>query len=234
MKKQSRKRIIGILGGMGPQASAHLLDLLIELSVKEFGAKNDNDFPEILLDSVSVPDFISNHAGENDALKILKERIKFLNKIQPLCLAIACNTAHILLEDLEMVSNAPFISIIDEVTNSVGRAGLKKVGILATPVTLKSGLYQNALAKFNIESVEPKDRELKILEIIIRNVIADLSSKKDKNLLVTIANKLINSGAEGIILGCTELPLIFSEEQKFPVFNSLEILAMSLLRKYYK
>lgn len=234
MKRQNRKQIIGIIGGMGPQASAYLLDLLIKLSVKEFGAKNDDDFPEILLDSVSIPDFISNHARENDALKLLKERIIFLNKIQPSCLAIACNTAHILLSELQKVSNAPFISIIEEVANSVGTGGLKKVGILVTPVTLKSGLYQNALSKLNIVCVEPEYRELKVLEAIIRNVIAGLSSKKDKDLLIAVANKLINRGAEGIILGCTELPLIFPKKQNFPIFNSLEILAMSLLRNYYK
>lgn len=234
MKKKIRKPIIAILGGMGPQASAYLLNLLIKLSVKEFGAKNDDDFPEILLDSVSIPDFISNHARENDALKLLKERVSFLNKIQPLCLAIACNTAHILLPELQKVSNAPFISIIEEVVNSVGKAGLKKAGILATPVTLKSGLYQNTFSKLSIECVEPQNRELKVLEIIIRNIIAGLSNNKDKDLLVAIANKLIDRGAEGIILGCTELPLIFPKKQSFPIFNSLEILAMSLLRKYYK
>lgn len=219
---------------MGPQASAYLLDLLIKLSVKEFGAKNNDDFPEILLDSVSIPDFISNQARKDESLKILKERVIFLNRIQPICLAIACNTAHILIDDLQSVSRVPFISIIKEVTNAVYSSGIKKIGILGTPVTIKSALYQNSLQKLDIKFVEPKDTELKILDKIIRNVISGLSNNKDQNLLVAIANKLVNRGAEGIILGCTELPLIFPERQSFPIFNSLEILAMSLLRKYYK
>lgn len=234
MKRKNKKQIIGILGGMGPQASAHLLDLLIKLSVKEFGAENDDDFPEILLDSVSVPDFISNQAQKHYSLKILKERVKFLNKIRPLCLAIACNTAHILLSGLQKVSNAPFISIIEEVANFVGKSGLKKVGILGTPITIKSELYPKTLQKLGIEFTSPSEIELVALERIIRKVIAGLASRDDKALLLSVANRLRKQGAQGIILGCTELSLIFPKKQDFPVFDSLEILAMALLRKYYK
>lgn len=234
MKTATTKSIIGILGGMGPQASAHLLDLLISLSIKKFGAKNDDDFPEILLDSVSVPDFISNQSQKKKSLEILRKRVRFLNQIKPSYLAIACNTAHILLADLQSVSKAPFISLIDEVTNSVAKAKLKKVGILGTPVTIRSGLYQRALQKLGIEFIKPSEIELRILEGIIRKVIAGLASRKDKALLLVIANRLRKRGAQGIILGCTELPLIFPKKQKFPVFDSLEILAEALLRNHYK
>lgn len=55
-----QKKVIGILGGMGPQASARLVQILVEMSTKEFGAKNCDDFPEIVLDSIPIPDFISD------------------------------------------------------------------------------------------------------------------------------------------------------------------------------
>lgn len=231
MKKPNKKQIIGILGGMGPQASAHLLDLFINLSISEFGAKNDNDFPEILLDSVSVPDFISSVNNRKISLKILKERVIFLNKIRPSCMAIACNTAHILLSDLQSVSKAPFISMVEEVSKAVCKNGIKKVGILGTPMTIKEKLYETNLDKFGIESIIPVGAELGALEKIIRNVIAGLASNKDKIIISSIANNLVKRGAQGIILGCSELPLIFPKKQNFPVFNSLEILAMALLKK---
>lgn len=72
MKKQTKKPIIGILGGMGPQSSACLLDLLINMAIERFGVKSDN-FPEILLDSVSVSDFISNVKNKDIALEVLKK-----------------------------------------------------------------------------------------------------------------------------------------------------------------
>lgn len=228
------KKVIVILGGMGPEASGYLYNSLIELSVKYFGAKNNDDFPEILLDSIPVPDFISDDSGKKEALKILKNRVKFLSVLSPSCLAIACNTAHIFIDDLQKISEAPFISMIEEVVGAVAKANLKRVGILGTPMTINSKLYKRVLLKFNIECIEPKNDELKILEKVIRKIIAGSSNSNDKKMLLSVANNLRKRGAQGIILGCTELPLIFPTKQDSPIFNSLEILSMALLQKYYK
>lgn len=142
MKKQ--KKAIGILGGMGPQASAKLVQLLVELSAKEFGAKNCDDFPEIILDSVPIPDFIANKKNKKTALKMLKKRVKQMGKMGVGMFAIACNTAHILLNQLQLAAKAPFISMIDAVAEEAGKCGIKKVGLLASPTTLKSGIFQKA------------------------------------------------------------------------------------------
>ena len=225
------KQVIGILGGMGPQASAHLVDLLIDASIKN-GVKNDSDFPEIILDSVPVSNFISDSKNLNQALKILKRRVKLLNNMNVSKLAIACNTAHILLEDLQSVSRVPFVSIIEEVVNVVRDKKIKKVGLLATPSTIRFGLFENALNKFNIKVVLPTSKERKICEGIIRNVIAGKKSKLDTLQIKLIANSLRKLGAQGIILGCTELPLIFPKKFSIPVFDSLDILAKALLRKH--
>lgn len=186
-----------------------------------------------MLDSVSVPDFISSTQKSN-ALNILVDRVRFLDAIEPSCMAIACNTAHVFLDALQSASKTHFISMIEEVAKSVDSFELKKVGIMGTPVTIKSMLYQRALSRLGIEAVEPTRNELEILELIIRKVIAGAVSKSDESFLLFVANRLMSRGAEGIILGCTELPLIFPKDHKMPIFNSLEILAKALLRKYYK
>lgn len=144
MKKQNIKPIIGILGGMGPQASAHLVHLLVEMSTKEFGVKNCDEFPEIILDSIPHPDFISDKRNKKTALIILKEGVKRMNKMQATMLAIACNTAHILLDELQSVSKAPFVSIIDEIIRELRKKRINKVGLLASPTTFKSGIFQKA------------------------------------------------------------------------------------------
>jgi len=151
MKKQVKKQSIGILGGMGPQASARLLNLMIEMSIRDFMAKNGDDFPEIILDSVPIQDFISNKKNEDKALEMLRSRTKKLNKFDLSCLAIACNTAHILLPELQVISKTPFISIIEEVSKAVDESKLRKVGILGTSQTIKSGLYQKSLEKLDIK-----------------------------------------------------------------------------------
>ncbi len=229
-----RQKAIGIIGGMGPEASSYMYKTMIELSIRYFGAKDNQDFPEIILCSVPVPDFISNNKLKNQALYMLEQRVERLNKDDVLCLSISCNTAHILLDDLQKISKVPFMSMIEEVAQSVYEADIKRAGIIATPSTLRYKLYQRALGKRNIKSIVPTDAQIKSIEKIIRNVIAGKILKSDTRKLFEIANLLKNRGAESVILGCTETPLVFPNNFSLPVFNSVEILSMALLRKYYK
>lgn len=224
---------IGILGGMGPEASVYLYRLLIEKAISDFGAKNNDDFPEIILHSIPVPDFISSDARKAEALQMLEERVRFLNNTNISCLAIACNTAHLLLPQLKNVSTVPFISMIDEAISVVEKDGMQTVGILGTPSTIRSGLYQHALIEKGIATVEPEEKMPPVLERVIRNVIKGDILRSDADALVTIANELKKKGAEGIILGCTELPLVFPNKYSLPVYNSITILALALLRKYF-
>ncbi|MDO8570343.1 MAG: aspartate/glutamate racemase family protein [Candidatus Daviesbacteria bacterium] len=135
-------KIIGILGGMGPQASAHLVKLLVDKSAKEFKAKNCEDFPEIILDSMPHPDFIASRQNSKIVVEMLKERIKNMEKMNVSVFALACNTAHIMLNLLKVASKTPFISMIDEVVKQVEGMEIKKIGLLASPTTFKSGLFQ--------------------------------------------------------------------------------------------
>lgn len=227
-------KAIAILGGMGPEASAYMYTMLIDLAVKKFGAKNNDEFPELILQSIPVPDFISDTKGKNKAQRMLEERVKELNKLSISCLSIACNTAHVLLPDLQKVSKVPFISMIDSVADAVKRDGLKNVGLIGTPMTTKFGLYQKALAKHNIKTVIPTENQIAKQEKIIRNVIAGKKLQEDSMILKHIADYLVSQGAQGIILGCTELPLVFPKKYKAPVYNSVELLSIALLKRYYK
>lgn len=226
------KETIVILGGMGPQASTKLLEVLFAMCNRDLNAKKDSDFPEVLLDSVPVPNFISNKKNIPVVQNILIERISKLELFNPICFAIACNTAHVLLPALQENTTIPFISIINEVSKKVTESNIKKVGLLGTPVTIKSALYQNVLQKQNIEVIIPSKTDCQRVESVIRNVLAGKASTKNELLLISISGSLIKNGAEGIILGCTELPLIFPKVFPVPIFNSIEILAEALLKKY--
>src|SRR3989344_5907370 len=95
------QKTIGILGGMGPQASSYLYDLIIEKAIKKYGVIHNEDFPSIVIFSVAVPDFISNKNRQKKALILLKQKVLDANKIGISCLSIVCNTAHLLLPKLE-------------------------------------------------------------------------------------------------------------------------------------
>lgn len=231
MKQVAKQQsVICILGGMGPQASARLLTRMVDLCTIA-GAKEGRDFPEIIVDSVPVIDFISDTKNKEKALEMLRQRIEKLNAFSPTCFGIACNTAHIFLEELRLVADASFVSVIDEVALAVRRNRLKKVGLLATPTTIRSKLYQRELGELGIEIVMPNVEDLIGLERIIRKILAGKNRSTDLKILIAIAEKLHARDAQGVILGCTELPLIFPREFSVPVFSSIDILANALLHK---
>lgn len=231
-KIMKTNKSIAILGGMGPQASAKLLQLVIEMAASEYGARNDDDFPEVIVSSVPVPDFISNKRTAEAVLNILKARVRNLESFNPKSFSIACNTAHILLKDLQRETNIPFISIIDEVVKEISNRRMRRVGLLGTPVTLRSMLYQDALRQKGIRILVPSSTDQEIVERIIRNILAGKKETTDIKELVRISKELEIKGAQGIVLGCTELPLIFPKKD-ITTFDSIEILAKALLKDYY-
>lgn len=235
MKKSSKSsNIIGVLGGMGPQASAAFYKLLVEKSVKDYGARKNCDYPEILIDSIPVPDFISNTKQIENAKEILKDRVKRMDTFGVNTICIACNTAHILTDELQKITKVSFISMIGEVARKASTDQIQKVGILGTPSTLKFALYQKELKKYGIKSFVPTKKQINLLGKIIQNIIGGKIKRSEKKTLISIANELKERGAEAIILGCTELPLIFPTHYSLPVYSSSEILAISLLHKYYQ
>lgn len=187
----------------------------------------------MILHSVPVPDFISSDQLRGEALEMLQKRVGDANKLNISCISIACNTAHILLPQLQVVSKVPFVSMIDETVKQVHKDNKKIVGFMGTPSTIKYGLYQTALKEYGISAIIPSKRQLTTLETIIRNVLAGKILERDTKKLQMIGDSLITKGAEALILGCTELPLVFPKRYSLPVYNPAEILAMALLKKYY-
>lgn len=230
MMNSMNTKTIGILGGMGPQASAYLYKTMIDFSVKYFGAKNNDEYPDIVLCSIPLPDFISDTKQKDKALAILKDKTQKLVYMDVAKVGIACNTAHLLLPDLVKSSRVSFVSMIEAVAEEIK---VTKVGLLGTPVTLQSGLYEGALKRKGVEVVLPDKEEQKVLERIIRNVLQGKTLLEDQNKLLKIASRLKQKGAEGIVLGCTELPLVFPDKCSLPIYNSVQILALALLRNYY-
>jgi aspartate racemase len=227
--------IIGLIGGMGPYASSHFYELLLRKSNSIYKAENNDDYPEVVIDSVPVPDFISDTNKLDVAKEMLVTRVRKLDKFGCTTLAMVCNTGHIIYPDLAKESKHNFISMIDLVAKEAKRKKLKRVGILATKTTIRIGIYKNALAQLNIEAIDPTIEMQENHERIIRSIVAGEVAKADKEKLYLMTKEFIDSNKlDGIILGCTELPLIFPKERFNNVLDCLDILADGLLNRYYK
>lgn len=230
----SQKHIIGVLGGMGPQASHEFYRLLIEGARRRYGAKHNNEFPEILLDSVPVPDFLADTKTMEEAAEMLEDRVRRLTDYGVSTITMACNTACILSDRLQKQTSVPFVSVIDEVVRNVV-SDRRTVLLLASPTSLRLGLYQLQLAHFGVPFAVPKRRDFKEIEFIIRGVLEE----ENRDLLMHKLVKLMERYVEkekigGIVLGCTELPLVFPTNYRLPVYSSLSILAESILKRYYR
>lgn len=221
---------IGILGGMGPDASAALYTLLIEKARTDFGATRNEDYPDILLHSIPVPDFITNKDNVPAALAMLQASVRGLTPLCS-CFGIACNTAHLLLSELQSETTVPFVSMIDAVAKEVKKKGYKKVGLMATPTTFRSHLYQKSL-QTDCQVITPSEAQVDELGAIVNEILAG-GFATTQSRLVEIADSLRAQGSEAIVLGCTELPLVFPHTYELPVLSSLDALSTALLSVFY-
>ena len=225
---------IGIIGGMGPQASAQLLELLVQRAPAHMPITDDSDFPEIVVVSVPVPNFVESKQNIQKARDIVISCLPILEKAGCGVAGIACNTAHVFLPVVQRRTNISFLSMPKLVGEHIARQRWRRVGLLATPNTLRSRLYDEALPK-DVELVRPR-RELAVAaEKLIFRMLGGQSSPSDKNRLRKIVGDFKETAhLDAVILGCTELPLIFGETDDSTIIDTLSILADGLLESHTK
>ena len=227
------ERTIGILGGMGPEATVELFRRIIALTP----AKRDQDHLHVLIDSnPKIPDRTAAIRGQGESpLPLLIAAAKNLERAGADFIIIPCNTAHHWLHELREIISIPIIDMIGQTAERVAsqQSSAQWIGLLSTEGTLRSGLYQNAFASRGIALLVPNDQqEAAVMQAIHRIKAGDHSVR---GAMIDVAKGLIARGAEGIIPGCTEISLVISQDSlPVPVFDPLSILAeraVALARK---
>jgi aspartate racemase len=203
---------IGILGGVGPQATAFIYQSIIKQANTRHNAMNNDDYPYLVIASVPVPDFISSEESIAKAKEMLIDAAKGLVDSGCEILCIGSNTVHILLEDIKTVTKVPFLSMVELVSLECKKRGYHKVALLGTPVLIKSDLYNQEMQKNGIELLTPNDEQEAICDEVIRCIIGGKSIDRIRNDYVAVLSAMLDKGAEAIILGCTELPMVLNYE----------------------
>jgi len=226
------EKIIGILGGMGPEAT---IDLFYKI-IKFTPAKKDQDHLRIIIDNnPKIPDRTAAILGKGeDPLPALQETARNLEKAGVDFIIIPCNTAHYFLPQIQKSVNIPVLNMIEETAKETRKRifPIQKVGLLASMGIYKTEIYHQHFKKFHIEVISPeeKDKE-KVLKVIYAVKAGNLSEEIKKNIL-KIAQKLIDKGAEAIITGCTEIPLILKEgDVPVPIIDPTQVLAKIAIQK---
>lgn len=138
---------------------------------------------------------------------------------------ICANTPHMFADDIMQQINVPFIHIGEATAKAINKPGIKKVALLGTRFTMEMDFYRDKLNDAGIQMMVPEkqDRDY-IHESIINELLKDVFRPETKAGFLTIIDKLINQGAGGIVLGCTEIPLLIKpEDVKVPVLDTLDI-----------
>jgi aspartate racemase len=217
-------KTIGLLGGMSWESTLEYYKIINELVSKKLGALHS---AKCLLYSFDFEEITEKQkAGKWGELgEMLGNAAENLEKAGADFVLICTNTMHKVAEDVQAKISIPLISIIDATAEDIQRKGLKKVGLLGTLFTMEDGFYSEQFSKHGIETVIPEREEREFIHNVIFSELCKGIFKEDsKERFLEIINGLIKKGAEGIVLGCTEIPLLIKQKDvEVPVFDTTEI-----------
>jgi aspartate racemase len=221
---------LGVLGGMGPAASAEFIVRLIEQTP---ASKDQDHIPFVLWSDSRVPDrSTSMRNGDDKPLPYLLEGVKGLKAVGCDLIVIPCNTAHFWFHELK--KHAYIIHIVDSVAGALRDINITNttIGVMGTQATIELGLYQYRLNKLGWDCIVPTKEEMDTKVQPAIDLIKSGKIVESQCLLVDVMHTLIDRGAQAIVLGCTELPLAIriAEEESTPIVNSIDSLVKSVIQ----
>ncbi|MDX1709454.1 MAG: amino acid racemase [Desulfobacterales bacterium] len=227
------EKTIGILGGMGPEATLECFAQII----KSTPASTDQQHLRVVIDSnPKVPDRTAAITGKGPSpVPALVDGCRALQAAGADFIIMPCVSAHFYLAEIRQHIKLPVLSIYDAVADAISsdHPDIKTVGLLGTTGTISGGLFQKRLAADNCKTIVPDDlQQAKVMAAIydIKNSVTPRSRQHISSDLAAVAVSLVSGGAQAIIAGCTEIPLALKQEH-VPViyFDVLTILARAAI-----
>ena len=223
-----RQRIVGIIGGMGPLATADLIAKITQLTP----VSREQDHLRLLVDSnPAIPD--RNHAvwgsGPSPGPAMV-ESARLLEQSGAELLVVACNTAHHWVDEVVNAVTIPVINMVDVTVRAAVDRGPSRVGVMATTACLSTAMYQDRLASFGIGSITLDEAEQSAFTRTIEAIKADGSTNALRASMAHHAGCLIDAGAELLVAGCTEIPIVLGHaDLRVAVINSTDELARATI-----
>jgi len=225
----TERGVIGVLGGMGPEASANLYIRIIRYTQDRYGAVQDSDYPPIIVDSLTLDGFDETGIVDGDLVKQ-----QLLGGVRKLAAAgcdliiIACNTVHVFFEAMQDAVSIPILNIVDETRKRVVAQGYENVGLFASQSTVATSLYQDQFQASGITVLPPSESQQRVLNRVIEHVMGGNQKERDIIALKDIARDFTRQGADAIVMGCTEIPLAINQTHTdIKLFDTIEIIVES-------
>jgi len=221
---------IGILGGMSPESTIAYYEHITRTYTDRFG---DYGYPEIIIYSVSFQPYVDWPQEDRWDLVAqgLSEAAQKLEAAGADLIVLATNTMHLVFDQVQASVQVPMLSLLDAVGEAILAREIKVVGLLGTQFTMEKTFYQEALARKGITVLVPDAKDRQYVNAVIYNeLVAGQIRDESRAGFAAIIDKLAARGAEGVILGCTEIPLLISEtDAALPLFDTTAVHAEAVL-----
>lgn len=227
------EKVIGILGGMGPEATLGLFEKIIANTP----ATRDQDHLRVIIDSnAKIPDRTPAILGQGETpVPAIIESGRTLERAGADFIVIPCVSAHFFLDELSGQLTLPILSLFDAVAEELERQQPvpAAVGLLATTGTIHGGRFQERLQKRGIDTLVPGlDDQKRVMSVIYRVKATSSGAGREemRSELRSVVTTLVDRGAQAIVAGCTEIPLVLrSQDVPLPFFDSLVVLARAAI-----
>lgn len=217
-------KTIGLLGGMSWESTAEYYQHINRGIHEKMGHLHS---AKCLIHSFNFQEIADLQQAGNwqEALHRMTAAARGLETAGADCIVLCTNTMHTLAEEIDRQLNIPFLHIVDATAVQVKQQDLTKVAVLGTKYTMMLGFYQDRLYTYGIEAVIPDETDRnRIHDIIYNELCQGILREKSRNYFLAVVEKLSHSGAEGVILACTEIPLLLKQKDTaVPLFNTTKI-----------
>ncbi|MGI6575053.1 MAG: aspartate/glutamate racemase family protein [bacterium] len=218
-------KTIGLLGGMSWESSIEYYRIINEETKRRLGGSHSAKCLMYSFDFQEIEEL--QHKGDWEQLtREMVLQATALKNAGADFIVICTNTMHLMAADIESKTGLPVLHIAAVTGAEIKKQGLRKVALLGTNFTMQSGFYQDILKqKYALDVIVPEAKDREVIHTIIYNeLVLGMIKKQSRDKYREIITKLAAAGAEGVILGCTEIPLLIKQEHvSIPVFDTTEI-----------
>ena len=217
-------KVLGLIGGVSWASTVEYYRIINEEANKRLGGINTIECIVYSLNLGELKEYQDKDDWKSVA-NILLDAARKLERAGAEGIIICANTMHKVADYIEEDISIPLIHIVDATAKEIIKKKVRYVGLLGTKFTMEESFYRDRLKKYGISTIvpEPKDREV-VNNIIYNELCKGIIREESKTTVISIIKKLVKKGAEGVILGCTELPLLIKQKDvDIPIFDTTMI-----------
>jgi aspartate racemase len=225
-------KTIGLIGGMSWESSVDYYRIINEETRNILGGSHSSKCLMYSFDFHEIEELQNKNSWEELTEEMVLQADN-LKKAGADFIVICTNTMHIMAPDIEKRTGLKVLHIADVTGEEIKRKSIGKVALLGTKFTMEGSFYKKVLKdKHNIDIVIPNDEDREVIHNIIYNELVRGIIKDDsRQKYIKIIDKLVDKGAEGVVLGCTEIPLLIKQKDvSIPIFNTTEIHSKAAVR----